>query len=178
MNLKRRHCLGAPLAALPLFAGATGAARAATAPAQPGERVNWPAVTLLDGRRLDPAHWQGRAAVVVFWTTTCPFCRRHNAHVDKLHRAALAQGLPLQVLGVSRDRDPAAVRRYMAQHGYSFEVTLDAEPLRAALASRNMIPLTAVVQRDGRLQQVLPGEMFEEDVMALLDLARARGPSQ
>ena len=29
--------------------------------------------------------------------------------------------------------------------------------------------------RDGRLKQVLPGEMFEEDVMELLQLAPAGG---
>jgi hypothetical protein len=41
------------------------------------------------------------------------------------------------------------------------------------MAPRNLIPQTAVVGRDGRLLQLLPGEMFEEDVMELLDLAPA-----
>jgi hypothetical protein len=34
-----------------------------------------------------------------------------------------------------------------------------------------VIPLTAVVERSGRLRQVIPGEMFEEDVMEWLRLA-------
>ena len=68
------------LAALAL-ATAGAAPRARAAAAQKGELVAWPAVTLLDGRRLEPAHWQGRLGVVVFWSTTCPFCRRHNQHV-------------------------------------------------------------------------------------------------
>ena len=34
-----------------------------------------------------------------------------------------------------------------------------------------MIPLTATVDRSGRLQQVIPGEMFEEDVLELTRLA-------
>ena len=34
-----------------------------------------------------------------------------------------------------------------------------------------MVPLTAVVGRDGRLRESIPGEMFEEDVMELLGLA-------
>lgn len=165
--MKRRLALG-----MPLLLASTRPARADSAPAQPGEAVRWPGVQLLDGRRLEPAHWQGRAAVVVFWSTTCPFCLRHNVHVEKLHRAARAAGLPLTVLGVARDRSAEAVRRHVAVQGYSFDVTMDAPSLRAALASRNMIPLTAAVRRDGRLAQVLPGEMFEDDVMQMMQLGR------
>jgi thiol-disulfide isomerase/thioredoxin len=158
------------LAALALAAG-TPLVQAA--PAQKGEAVAWPAVTLLDGRTLAPAHWQDRLAVVVFWSTTCPFCRRHNQHIEKLQQAARAAGAPLRVLGVARDRDATTVRRYAQAQGYSFDITQDVAPLAAALAPRNLIPQTAVVGRDGRLVQLLPGEMFEEDVMELLDLARS-----
>lgn len=164
---RRRLLAGAALAA----AGASP--RAGAAAAQKGEAVAWPAVNLLDGRPLGPAHWQGRVGVVVFWSTTCPFCRRHNQHVEKLHRAALAAGAPLSVLGVARDRDATKIQRYAQAQGYSFDITQDVAPLAAALAPRNLIPQTAVVGRDGRLLQLLPGEMFEEDVMELLLLAQA-----
>jgi thiol-disulfide isomerase/thioredoxin len=147
--------------------------RARAAAAQKGEAVAWPAVTLLDGRRLDAAHWQGQVGVVVFWSTTCPFCRRHNQHVEKLQQAARAAGAPLKVLGVARDRDADTVRRYARAQGYSFDLTQDVAAMAAAMAPRNLIPQTAVVGRDGRLLQLLPGEMFEEDVMELLDLAPA-----
>jgi thiol-disulfide isomerase/thioredoxin len=143
------------------------AAGARAAPAAPGAAVRWPEVTLLDGGRWTPA--PGRAQVVVFWSVTCPFCKRHNAHVDKLHRAAAAGGP--QVLTVSRDRDAAAVQRYLAANSYAFPVTLAHEPMSAALAARRIIPLTVLVDAQGRLKQAIPGEMFEEDVMELLKLA-------
>jgi thiol-disulfide isomerase/thioredoxin len=170
--MERRRVLGAAALALP----AMSALEAAAAPAAQGQPVAWPAVRLLDGSELAPAHWQGRAAVVVFWSTTCPYCRRHNQHLEKLHRAAAAlPGQPLQVLGVARENDAAAVQRYARQQGWSFPITLDNRALAAALSERRMSPLTAVVARDGRLKQVLPGEMFEEDVMELLQLAQAGG---
>ena len=111
-----------------------GCRRAVAAPAAPGEAVAWPEVTLLDGSRFGPAQAAGRALVVVFWSTTCPFCRRHNEHVEKLHRAAA--GRRLAVLGVSRDRDVAAVRRHAREHGYTFPITTDQAPLAAALSAR------------------------------------------
>lgn len=159
--MKRRELLPA-LALLPWAAAA--------APAAAGEPVAWPA----DARLLDGRPWQplpGQAQIVVFWSTTCPFCRRHNQHVEKLHRALAGRGAA--VLGVARDRDPAAVQRYAAAQGYSFPVTLAAREFAAALSTRNLIPLTITVDRQGRLRQVIPGEMFEEDVLELAALATA-----
>ena len=167
--MKRRHAIGRLLAATGAAGWALDAADAVAAPAAPGEAVVWPEVTLLDGSRFGPAQAAGRALVVVFWSTTCPFCRRHNAHVEKLHRAAA--GRRLAVLGVSRDRDVAAVRRHAREHGYTFPITTDQAPLAAALSARRIIPLTVTVDRSGRLLQVIPGEMFESDVLELLQLA-------
>ena len=159
-HLARRTLLGA-LA----FAPWVSASRAA----QKGQAVQWPEVTLLDGSRWGPAQAQGRTVVVVFWSTTCPFCLRHNAHIEKLRRAAT--GRALEILTVAREADPAAVRAYLARHGYGFAVTLDHAPMAAALSSRRLIPLTLLVDRQGRLQQEIPGEMFEDDVMEWLRLS-------
>lgn len=156
--MNRRDALPA-LALLPWAAAPAAAA---------GPSVAWPqGVRLLDGRPWEPV--PGQAQIVVFWSTTCPFCRRHNQHVEKLHRALGGRGAA--VLGVARDRDPAAVQRYLAGQGLSFPVTLAAREFAAALSGRNLIPLTITVDRQGRLQQVIPGEMFEEDVLELASLA-------
>lgn len=170
-HLPRRHALrqlgGTALAALPLLGAPL--AQAAGAGAK-GHRVAWPEVPLLGGGSFGPREAEGRAVVAVFWSITCPFCRRHNEHVEKLHRAAA--GKPLAVLGISRDTDAAAVARYVRERGYSFPITLAEPVLFAQLGSRRVIPLTVVVDRSGRIQQRLPGEMFEEDVLELLEHAR------
>lgn len=127
--------------------------------------ITWPEIPLLDGGSLSPASWQGQPAVVVFWATYCAFCKRHNAHVDKLHRAS--RGQPLRVLGVALDGDAGAVRRYMAVNGYSFPVALDGGDLRRRLTQRRVIPMTCVIDRQGRLLQAIPGEMVEDDVLGL-----------
>jgi thiol-disulfide isomerase/thioredoxin len=164
MKMPRRGALAALLATI----GWPGRGLRA-APVQPGERVPWPTVKLLDGRSWSAADAQGKAVVVVFWSITCPFCRRHNPHVEKLRAAAV--GKPLAVLTVSHDGDAAAVARHMREQGLNFAVTLDVAPMAAALSTRRVTPLTVTVGRDGRLRQVIPGEMFEEDVLDLLQLA-------
>ena len=134
--------------------------------------VAWPQIELLDGTVLTAADWAGVAAVVVFWSTTCPFCRRHNEHVEKLFRSSA--GARLRVLGVALDRDRDRVRRYMAQHGHGFPVTLDAQRLQPMFSPRTVVPMTCTVDRSGRLLQSVPGEMFEEDVLELARLADQR----
>ena len=131
----------------------------------PVKPVEWPEITLLDGGRLDPASWHGRPAVVVFWATYCPYCKRHNAHVDKLYRAT--QGQPLRILGVALDNDEETVRRYMAVNGYGFPVGMDGGRLRQRLTTRRVIPMTCTLDLQGRVVQAIPGEMSEDDVLGL-----------
>jgi peroxiredoxin len=159
----RRDALRA-LCALGLLAARASRA----APALPGERVAWPEVALLGGGHFGPADAAGRACVVVFWSTTCPFCRRHNRHVQKLHELRTPG---LVVLGVARETDAELVRGHAAAQGYGFPITLATEPLAAALSRRRLIPLTVTIDRDGRLRQVIPGEMSEDDVLELARLA-------
>lgn len=154
-----------------LAAAAGGLLPMPAAAQQPGASpaIDWPTIALVDGTVLQPADWNDTAAVVVFWSTTCPFCRRHNEHVEKLHRASA--GRRLRVLGVAVDRDAGVVRRYLADRGYGFPVSMSAQRLRPLFTSRNVIPMTCAVGRSGRLLQSIPGEMFEEDVLDLLRLA-------
>ena len=142
---------------------------AASAQPQHSQVVVWPEVTLLDGTRWGPVQAQGKQVIVVFWSTTCPFCLRHNAHIEKLRRAAA--GRPLEIITVARDKDPAAVKAYLARYGYGFQVTMAQDAMAAALSRRKVIPLTITVDRQGRLGQVIPGEMFEDDVMEWLRAA-------
>jgi thioredoxin-related protein len=52
---------------------------------------------------------------------------------------------------------------------------MGAEALRARFGLRRVTPTTVSFDRRGRLLQRIPGEMFEEDVMALIGLADTPG---
>lgn len=159
--MKRRACLLTGLASL---AGMMPAP-VWSAEIDQGRDIRWPELSLLDGETLAPASWRGQPAIVVVWATFCPFCKRHNAHIDKLSRQM--RGQPLRILGLATDSDEAAVRRYMSANNYQFPVALDYGGLRTQLSPRRAIPMTCTIDRQGRLIQAIPGEMFEEDVMDL-----------
>ncbi len=153
-----------------LALGASPSRAPAQADAAPDAAAfEWPAITLLDGTVWSPESWSGHAGVVVVWATWCAFCHRHNPHVEKLWQSV--KGRPMRVLGVSLDRDAELVRRHVRERGYTFPMTIGAEPLRTRLTPRRVTPTTVTFDRRGRLVQRIPGEMFEEDVLALARLA-------
>jgi thiol-disulfide isomerase/thioredoxin len=168
MNPRRRLAAKGLAAGLALPAmGPVGAQ-----PPRHDAAVHWPALSLLDGTAwTPPLATDGRphAVVAVIWSTTCPFCLRHNAHIDKLHRQAAGQAL--SVVTAALDRDPGAVTAYLARHGYGFPVVRESERLRTLFTTRRVIPFTGTVDRSGHVRDRVPGEMFEADVLGLLELA-------
>ena len=137
---------------------------AASTPAAPVPFL-WPQITLLDGSVLGPQEWGDMAAVVVFFATWCPFCARHNPHVQQLHEAVA--GKRLRVLGAALDQDVSLVRSYVRRHGYTFAITPHGADLRLKMSARPGLPLTVPFDRSGRMQTPIPGEMFLEDVLEL-----------
>lgn len=129
--------------------------------------MEWPSsITLLDGSAWRaPTAAKPAAVVLVFWSTTCPFCARHNPHVQKLHAAA---GPRLRVLTAAQDPVLADVSAYQRRHGYQFPVAREHDALRRLFPARRVIPLTVAIDRDGWVREVIPGEMFEEDVLGFL----------
>lgn len=162
----RRRALLAAGASLALPAPPSRAA-----PAGLGEVVEWPDVRLLDGARFGRADVAGAALVVVFYSIHCPFCRRHNRRVNRL--VDESDATTLRVLGVAAERDPDAVRAHARGEGIRFPVTLEDSALRPLFTSRGVVPFTCAVDRAGRLREAIPGEMSEDDVLALAKWARA-----
>jgi thiol-disulfide isomerase/thioredoxin len=172
--ISRRHALllGAGVAGWPAAAPRAEPPQAAASRVDTASALRWPSLTRLDGEPWTvPVAADGRpcAVVAVIWSTTCPFCRRHNAHVEKLHRAAA--GRSLVVVTAAIDRDTRLVAPYLRDTGYTFPVVREHDRLRALFTDRRVIPFTATVDREGRVRERLPGEMFEEDVMGFLKLA-------
>ncbi len=146
--------------------GAFGRAGPAPAAAPPiGARVALPAVRLLDGREIAPDYWRGKVLVIELWASWCPFCKRQNPYLDRLHRAHAGAGL--EVLALSIDRDPGAARRYLREHGYAFHAAMFDARWEAAIGRPKGLPIVWVVGRDGTLKQLEIGEMFPEDVEEL-----------
>lgn len=143
-------------------------------PAALAAPIDWSALQLLDEKGDSPAYWSGLPVVVVFWATWCPFCKRHNAHVEKLYQ--LSRGKAFRVLGVTVESDKDKISTHVLANQIHFPVALAQTAFRRQFTGRNVIPLTCLVGADGRLMQVMAGEMEQDDVMKLAVTVSATEP--
>jgi len=156
----RRRLLGAmPLLALP---GASPVA-AKDAP------VKWRDIRLIDGSVLRAADLQRQTVVVQMWASWCPFCMRQNPHIQKLHEASGGRGL--QVLTFTIDKTEQAAREYMAKRGYTFAAAMAGAEVEGWFGARRTLPEVYVVDPAGQVVFREGGEMFPEDIAALVRFA-------
>ena len=79
----------------------------------------------VDGHSVDfRAEPGGRPAIVLFWATWCPYCRKLMPHLDSIQRDYRARGVEIYALNIWEDGDAVA---YFAQHGYSMRLLLAAD---------------------------------------------------
>jgi thiol-disulfide isomerase/thioredoxin len=126
---------------------------------------------LVDGSAFDSASLRGKVVLVDFWATWCAPCVRSLPELVALRREFGEQGLA--VVGVSSDREPAALREFLARHAdvdwpqlFSRD-TRDWHPM-AREAGIDSIPRIFLIDRKGVLRSVDAGKDLRATVRRLL----------
>lgn len=163
-HLTRRSLLGRT-AALAMGGVTVAQAEEATDVAR---MIHWPTMDLVGGATLHTKDWMGVAAIVVFWATWCPYCKRHNARINRLFHSLGNPGI--RILGVAMGDTDTQVKAYMRANALDFPVTVGTSELKMQFSNRKTIPLTGLVRADGRLLQLIPGELAEDDILLLPSL--------
>ena len=106
----------------------------------------------LDGRIWRSSDLTGNVTLIVIWSTNCGPCRKEHLELQALYDGAKSSR-HLQVLTFALDDDPAGVRSYMAQKGYTFPVIVNERlPVRLFTADGG-IPKHFVIDQEGRLSE-------------------------
>ncbi|MCY3666315.1 MAG: TlpA disulfide reductase family protein [Gemmatimonadetes bacterium] len=112
------------------------------------------ALTKLDGERVDSADFDGKIAVLHFWSTTCAPCVWEMPEYQKFH-ARYLNDPEVEVISISRDKSRDVVDKYMAKNEYDFTVLMDDGYMQKA--SIYGVPRTWFVDGDGYIQFVQRG---------------------
>lgn len=134
------------------------------APAQVGQLVGPMPLHDLDGRPYSlPA---GRPVLVNLWASWCAPCREE---MPALARFAAAQGgHGVAVVGVAED-DIDGIRAFLRTTPVAYPIVRDDAQWRAGTRLGNglgVLPFTALLDRDGRLQRVRSGPFASEQEIA------------
>ena len=133
-----------------------------------GSLLRLPDLKLLDGHDWKAADVDGKALVVYWWASWCPFCGVQSPHIEALWKAQQASGL--SVLALSIDKKPAAAVNYMKVKNYSFPAGMLTPQVAKSLPKPAGLPVVVVLKVKGREGKVVfaeAGEMFPEDIEGL-----------
>jgi len=159
------------LASLLLASGPLQAARLLTPledrPAAPDFTLND-----IDGKPVSLADFRGRVLVINFWATWCPSCRKE---MPSLGRAAdWLKKYDAVLIGVNVGERPKQVKRYLEEEPVDFPILLDPEMKMSTEWDATRLPVTYVVDPEGRIVYRALGSR-EWDAPELLVPIRALG---
>lgn len=107
------------------------------------------------GKNLKLSEYRGQVVMINFWATWCAPCRQEMPHLNRLYEQYNKAGFIL--LGVNIDDNPKAAQAMAEQLGVRFPVLYDATKQVSKRYDVDAMPLTVIVDRDGKVQYLHRG---------------------
>jgi thiol-disulfide isomerase/thioredoxin len=163
--------------ALLLAACALGVAAAAGA-GTPGEvpvgqRLRDATLQGLNGPPRTLSSFRGRPLIINVWASWCGPCRAETASLERL--AWGDAGSHFTVIGISTDDRPQAARAWLKQSNATLSHFIDERLLMEHMLGATHLPLTVLVDADGRVLEKIVGAREWDDAASLSLIARAFG---
>jgi len=138
-----------------------------------GQEAKPPQFTLKDinGSTVRLRSYRGKVVLINFWATWCPPCRAEMPDLVRLQRQYARQGL--QIIGITYPPEQKArVRAFARSIKVNYPIILGTRQIKARFSSEETLPLTVVIDRDGKVNEIISGillrEEFDEKIKPLL----------
>jgi peroxiredoxin len=132
----------------------------------------------LEGKPVGLAQFRHRVVVLNFWATWCPPCVEETPSLEKFSTKLAPRGV--EVIGVSVDEDPGALKKFVAANHLSFPIARDPGGELAARFGTFKFPETYILDRNGKVAEKIIGAIDWQDprIIAFVEsLAPAGGDS-
>ena len=125
----------------------------------------------LNGRTVRLSDYRGKVVLINFWATWCPPCRAEMPDLIRLQREHARQGL--QIIGITYPpENRTRVRRFARSLKVNYPIVLGSRQLKARFSSEEALPLTVVIDREGKVNEIISGillrQEFDEKIKPLI----------
>ncbi len=104
----------------------------------------------LNGGKVQSRDYKGKIICLTFWATWCGPCKEELPSLEALHQRF--RGKDLVVLTVAVDLNGSIpVKKFVAKQGYTFHVLLDSKNEVLDLYRVERIPMSFLIDREGRI---------------------------
>ena len=116
----------------------------------------------IHGRTLRLSDYKGKVVLVNFWATWCIPCRTEIPDLVKKQRQYHNQDL--RIIGIAYPPETLyEVRRFARNNRMNYRVALGNKETKSLFSDTETLPMTVVVDREGRLRDVIEGIMYQDE---------------
>ena len=116
----------------------------------------------LRGHELRLSEYKGKVVLLNFWATWCAPCRAEMPDLVKWQREYQRRGL--QVIGVTYPpTELVEVRQFIKRIKVNYPVVLGTAQTKANFDKSEILPVTVVIDKSGRVREVIQGVLFPEE---------------
>jgi cytochrome c biogenesis protein CcmG/thiol:disulfide interchange protein DsbE len=108
-----------------------------------------------------------RMVALRFWADWCPFCRREMGELEPLYQELRERGLEMVAINVGQDRE--RVLRFVREAGYTYPTLLDEHSRVAREYGVQAIPMTFLIDPEGRVQGRILGEANPDSLRKMVE---------
>lgn len=170
VSIVRRLMAVATVATAVAACGGGSSDDAASGEVGAGDRLPDVEVVALEGGETSSLSDFDGPAVVNLWATWCAPCRREIPDFEAVHRA---RGDEVTFIGVNIGDDAGAAAAFVADVGATYQQWLDSEGYAVTELRTSAMPVTIVLDAEGRISTRHLGPMDADDLDEAIDAALA-----
>ena len=131
-----------------------------------------PDFTLVDlnGEEHRLSDYKGQGVFLNFWGTWCKPCAKEMPAMDRQYETYKEQGV--QILAVNIAQSDFEVQRFASQYGLDFPIVIDKTKSVMEAYNIDPLPTTLLINPDGKIEQIVRGEMTEQDIAGFMEQIR------
>lgn len=115
------------------------------------------------GKTVRLEDYKGKVVLINFWATWCAPCQSEMPELVKLQKKYAAKGL--QILGVTYEPEKlTAVNRVARKFRINYPLLFGSEELSKQYKIEEVLPVTILVDREGKMQSTILGMIDTKDV--------------